>query len=355
MRGDGHVYQRGRIWWIVYSFRGKQYAESSKSADKRTAQKLLRQRLRQINKPRFVNPAREEKFTIGDLKQQLVDSYQRKQNRSTETMLACFAHVEKAFQFDRLVDIDTEKIRAYSAARLKEGAARGTVNQELRYFKAGYRLMLKAKMISDMPEFEFNAGETVREGFLTFADFRALLAEVKNSNTADLIEFLYHSAWRSNEVKELRWSWIDLAKNMVVLPEGKSKSKKPRTLPLVGTLLDIIERRMKLRRLDCPFVFHRNGKQIRWFRNSFQSAAKTIGQSELLPHDMRRSAVRNFREAGLSEKAGMALSGHATRSVFDRYSIVSDEDKVASMQRVQEWLKKQAKVRRVVPIKRESA
>ena len=111
----------------------------------------------------------------------------------------------------------------------------------------------------------------------------------------------------------------------------------------------------KLRRLDCPFVFHRNGKQIRWFRNSFQSAAKTIGQSELLPHDMRRSAVRNFREAGLSEKAGMALSGHATRSVFDRYSIVSDEDKVASMQRVQEWLKKQAKVRRVVPIKRESA
>ena len=139
------------------------------------------------------------------------------------------------------------------------------------------------------------------------------------------------------------------------MPGKKSKSKKPTTLPLVGTLLDIVERRMKVRRLDCPFVFHRNGRQIRWFRGSFRAAAKAIGQPELLPHDFRRSAIRNFRKAGLSEGAGMALSGHKTRNVYDRYCIISDEDKAVDMQRVEEYLKKEAQSRKVVPLKRESA
>ena len=63
--------------------------------------------------------------------------------------------------------------------------------------------------------------------------------------------------------------------------------------------MDVIHRRMRLRRLDCPYVFHRSGRPIRSFRKAFKLAAKEIGYPELLPHDMRRSAVRNFRKAGL--------------------------------------------------------
>ncbi len=102
-------------------------------------------------------------------------------------------------------------------------------------------------------------------------------------------------------------------------------------------------------------MFHRAGKAIKSFRKAFKAAAKEIGYEGLLPHDIRRSAVRNFRKAGLSEGDGMMLSGHLTRSVYERYNIRDDQDLTDSMNRVQEHLKKEAENRKVIPLKGETA
>jgi integrase len=142
---------------------------------------------------------------------------------------------------------------------------------------------------------------------------------------------------------------------MIRVPKEISKNKEERPLPIVGRLMDILERRQNVRRLDCPYVFHRNGRPIRTFREAFINAAKEIEHHTLRPHDMRRSAVRNFRKAGLSETEGMMLSGHKTASVYRRYDIHDDQDAIEAMQKVQEHLAKESKKRKVIQLKREKA
>ena len=65
---------------------------------------------------------------------------------------------------------------------------------------------------------------------------------------------------------------------------------------------------------------------IRSFYTRWDQACTAAGCLGRIPHDMRRTAVRNLNKAGVPETVAMKITGHKTRSVFDRYDITSEED-----------------------------
>ena len=75
---------------------------------------------------------------------------------------------------------------------------------------------------------------------------------------------------------------------------------------------------------------------MKMFRGTWKNACKYAGVPELLFHDLRRTGARNLRRAGVAEGVIMKIGGWRTRSVFERYAIVSRNDIADAILKLQE-------------------
>ena len=105
-----------------------------------------------------------------------------------------------------------------------------------------------------------------------------------------------------------------------------SKNRHARVLPLEGELATVIERRLKARRLDCPYIFHRDGKSVGDFRKLWDRACAAHGLEGRIVHDLRRSGVKHLINSGNDPHTVMAFSGHKTASMLRRYHIIALDD-----------------------------
>ena len=117
-----------------------------------------------------------------------------------------------------------------------------------------------------------------------------------------------------------------------------TKNKDGRLIYLDTELISIFEglwHQRKMSKKILPYVFpnRRGDDKIKDFRFTWNKALKASGVQRKLFHDLRRTAVRNMIRSGIPEKVAMRISGHKTRSVFERYNIVDDKDlKLATKQ-----------------------
>jgi integrase len=73
-----------------------------------------------------------------------------------------------------------------------------------------------------------------------------------------------------------------------------------------------------------PWVFHKNGRQMKGLRKVWRKAATAAGLPGLIPHDLRHSCVRNLERAGVPRSTAMALVGHKTQTIYSRYAVTDE-------------------------------
>lgn len=213
--------------------------------------------------------------------------------------------------------------------RQEEKASNGEINLELTTLKRIFNLALRAEKIVKKPYIPMLVENDVRHGFFERTEFEALLPHLPEAIRPPIL-FAYALGWRiKSEVLPLLWSQIDLEEGTVRLEVGTTKNKGGRIIHLPEELRELVDAQWQLHLStypECPFVFHRAGTQIKSFRKAWANACQTAGQSGKILHDFRRTAVRNMIRAGIPECVTMQISGHKSRSVFDRYHIISEGD-----------------------------
>jgi integrase len=155
--------------------------------------------------------------------------------------------------------------------------------------------------------------------------------------------FACKTGWRLSEITGLTWDKVDLKNGVVRLDPGDAKNNEPRTIVVDAELLEILKRQWKLRGKSgsvLPFVFlnEKGTDQVKRFDKSWKTACRNSQIGKRLFHDFRRSAVRNMVRVGVPERVAMTISGHKTRSVFERYNIVNEEDLRHAAQKQSDYL-----------------
>jgi integrase len=221
---------------------------------------------------------------------------------------------------------------------VRRRTANRTINLELALLRRMFRLAYRRRKVLIVPPVEMLQDAAPRAGFFEEAQYRAVARQLpEDLRVALAIAQTY--GWRMrSEILPLERRHVDLKAGTLRLEPGTTKNGEGRVVYLTPELKALVA--TQLGRVDAlqrelgrivPFVFphlekaHR-GKARRGFRRAWVTACKRAGTPGRIPHDFRRTAVRNMERASVPRSVAMKLTGHKTESVYRRYAIVSDAD-----------------------------
>ena len=169
----------------------------------------------------------------------------------------------------------------------------------------------------------------IRKGFLTDDQYERLRDELPAELKA-LFVTGYITGLRRGEITAIQWSQVDFESGLITLDKGETKNDEARSVPILdGDMADLLKTAKAERDAqwpESPWVFSRGGNRILDFRWGWDQACERAGVPDLNFHDLRRTAVRNMRRAGVPQVVRMKISGHKTDSMERRYNIVDNED-----------------------------
>jgi integrase len=203
--------------------------------------------------------------------------------------------------------------------------------------KLGYER--KPQLVDRIPPIKKLRENNTRKGFVSQEQYRALQAELPE-DLRGITCVAYHVANRKGELFRLEWSDVELDGNSPVfmLWPGETKNNDGRTLPILdGEMLNTLRALKQRRDQTWPKATHvflnNEGAPLahHMMRKRWEDACVRAGAPGLLFHDLRRSAVRNLRRAGVSQKVPESLVGtRRTRSSIDNNTTDFDDLKDAA-------------------------
>lgn len=348
----GCVYRhKGRAtWWIKYRSAGKWQYESSHSTREKDAKHLLRLREGETAKGSPVT-SQVGRLRYEDARDDLINYHKVNGRDTTKLEQRIAKHLTPYFAGWKMSEITPSNANEYIVRRLATGASPATINRELAWLKHMFSLAVATGKLMTKLHVKLLRENNVRKGFFEREQYLAVLRHLPE-DLRPVITFAYITGWRVNsEVLTREWRHVDFAAGEIRLDPGETKNGEGRTFPFTSELRALLEAQyarhqalVKKGRVE-PRVFFRmvalgrggpkRPQPITSFGKAFAAACRAAGCPGRIPHDFRRTAVRNLERAGVPRSVAMKLTGHKTESVYRRYAIADERDLRVAIERLE--------------------
>lgn len=233
-------------------------------------------------------------------------------------------HFKKDTPVHRIKSFDIERYKAKRIHAVKPA----TVNHEVKCLKHMFKM---ATTVWELTEHNPTNGiKTFREDnerlrFLTSVEREQLINACKDG--PDYLRWIVllatNTGMRRGEILNLEWKDVSLEKELIRIP--KSKSGKPRDIPMNQVAIDVLK--------SIP---NTEGKifPIGEFRRSWNTALKRAGITNLRFHDLRHEFASQLVMSGADMKVVQEVLGHSSLRTTQRYAHISDEHKRNAVKKI---------------------
>jgi integrase len=360
-QGTGCLYQQpgAATWYIQFYSNGVRKRESTGFTSRQAAQDLLNQRLAAVSKG---EPVQTTKVRISALYDHLL-TWNKAHNQNTETA-RWRLHLQEAFGKLVANRLSSSQVLQYRTDRAAAGAAIATINRELAMLRRMYRLGHQASppLVTVLPHIPLASERgNERKGFVEATDYLKLRQAAEFTGELWLQVFLalgYSYGWRRGELLALQCRQCQLETRTIHLEGNQSKNREGREVVMTSQVAELLKLACKGKKPAERVLTRNDGSAVKDLRCAWRNLCASVGLGRwfcrtkgcgleqaqqgrcptckarrweyrgLLVHDLRRSAARAMRQAGLPETVAMSVTGHRTSSMFRRYAIVDHADQL---------------------------
>jgi integrase len=326
------------VWWCSFRFAGKRYRESTMTTRKTLAVEYEKTRRLEIERQyaglSVDEPARSRIRTVTEAVKAYNAGYSVNHRENSKAWVAeRSAHLERLLGNVVLLDPTETRIRAYMSARLAEGVGNRTVNMELLILsraagRTWRELWPKVKRLEE----NHDVGQA-----LSAEEEKRLLEAAAASRSPLILPFIQVAlvtAMRSGEIRALRVGQLDWKARSLRVGKAKTRAGAGREIPMNEDLAGIAAAQVAWLRKQFGaeprpdwhlFPFSSHGWPLDPMRpaTTLQTAWESVRAAAGVDcrfHDLRHTALTKMAEAGVPESTMLALAGHMSRAMLERYS-----------------------------------
>ena len=355
------LYKRNNIWWLDVSVNGQRFRLSLDTTDKRAARALANKKIAQAEQGKLTVTSQSfARLAFGEAADKYLTS------RKLELAPSSYIKEEQLlikpreyFQAMTLNKISAERLIAYREWRAAQRVGPAMLNMEIGVLR---RMLKKAKLwyaladdVTPLKEPRSVGRALTQDEKATLLETAALRPEWETAYWAVILAL--NTTMRGCEIKVLRWRDVNLLDATLTIPKSKTEAGE-RVIPLTDEAFEVM---VKLRAraemfgtvAPAHFVFaafravgHFDGKNllemrataydptrpITSWRRAWRKLTEKAGLKGLRFHDLRHHAITELAESGASEHTIMAIAGHVSRRMLERYSHIRLEAKRNALQ-----------------------